>query len=199
MNRKRVAGITAAVLILAVLPFITFLFLKKGNELRGHRKVPNFQLVNSDGSPFASSQLDGKVYVVEFTFTRCMSIVCDKLDSMMHVLDDRFGSNPSFQLLTITVDPKWDTPEVMSDFSRERQGEWVHLTGQEEQVTNLILGGFFAKGDSKQGTQFSSKADAELCLVDGTGLIKGYFNALEEVETKQLVEDVEGLLNKTAP
>jgi cytochrome oxidase Cu insertion factor (SCO1/SenC/PrrC family) len=195
MKRQTAVRVAAALFVLFVLPAITFLFLWKGERLRSQRKVPPFELTSADGTVFQSNALSGKVCVAEFTFSDCRSIVCLKLDSVMHALYSRFGGGDGFAMITITVNPAVDDPARLLQFASSREATWPHLTGAEDKVRNLILGGFYAKGDAKQGVAFSSRADPELCVTDENGFIKGYFNVLDKEETILLVKTVEELLN----
>lgn len=196
MNRRSTAGIAAAVIILVVLPFITFLFLKKGSELRSKRRVPHFTLTSAGGSLFDSRGLDSMTYVAEFTFAQCRSIVCHKLDSIMRALDDRFGGSPDFRMVTVTIDAKRDSAGAMHALAQQRDAaqHWYFLTGQQDTIEHLILGGFFAKPDFGRGNPARMRADREILLVDKRGIIKGYYNVLDADETKKLFDAVETLL-----
>ncbi|MFY7786566.1 MAG: SCO family protein, partial [Thermoflexibacteraceae bacterium] len=37
-------------------------------------RIPPFQLISQDNKPFSNKDLDGKVYVADFFFTRCPNI-----------------------------------------------------------------------------------------------------------------------------
>jgi protein SCO1/2 len=45
--------------------------LKKAHNIPAIRKTPNFRLIDQKGDPFESTQLEGKVWVAGFIFTRC--------------------------------------------------------------------------------------------------------------------------------
>ena len=196
MNRKRVPAIVAAILVLVVLPAITFLFLRKGDQLRHQRKVPEFSLIATGGSRFHSSELRSKAYVAEFTYTRCRSIVCTKLDSMMQVLYDRFGGREDFALLTLTIDTRHDSPEMMRDLAavREAGANWHFLTGQQDSIEHLIFGGFLAKPDPGGGDVGRMRADRKLAVISAEGLIRGYYDVLRRDQCELLVGAVQKLL-----
>jgi protein SCO1/2 len=198
MTRHRVAGIATVLLVLAVLPLGTYLFLKKGEEVRGSRKIPEFELTAADGSSFHSSELKGKTYVAEFTFSSCRSPRCHKLDSLMRALQDRFGWSDDFRQLTFTIDPQDDLPALTAMAAERDAGKgWYHLTGPVDTLERLILGGFFAKPDPGKGNRDKMSADKELCLVDSNGIIKGYYDALDKEETDLLFETIDAAIRGT--
>lgn len=197
MSRKSLLGIAAAFVILVALPAITFLFLKQGEKQRTNRTVPRFTLLTSKGDSLYSSEFKESVYVAEFTFTRCRSQVCEKLDSTMRSLQDRFGGHERFRMLTISFDTENDRPEILEGFARNREasGIWHHATGDQQTVIDLILGGFFAKPEHASGEISKMKADRKIVVIDREGKIHGYYDVLMKKKVDLLFETVESLVD----
>ena len=88
-----------------------------------------FLLVVEYGDYYSLYQLQGKVIVVAFLFTRCPDIcpiVSANLDFVSEELGDKFGSEVA--ILSITVDPWADNSSVLSAYAEQRGLDWPHLT-----------------------------------------------------------------------
>lgn len=84
-----------------------------------------------------SDLLDDKVVVIDTIFTTCTG-VCPVLSKTMAKIQDRAGERlgEDVYLLSITVDPKNDTPEAMREYAEKwdaREG-WYFLTGDPKNV-----------------------------------------------------------------
>ena len=77
-------------------------------------KAPSFEFTNQDNKTINNASYDGKVYVLEFFFTTCPSI-CPKMNLSMLQIEKTFFGNPNFGIVSVTIDPKTDTPEVLKE------------------------------------------------------------------------------------
>ena len=77
----------------------------------------------------------GKLVALNFLYTRCpMPEVCPRLAASFAYPSPKF---PDLTLLSITIDPAWDTPEVLAGYAklwRARDEEWRFLTGSPDAV-----------------------------------------------------------------
>lgn len=158
-------------------------------------QVPEFRLTNERGEPFGSEELRGKVYIANFIFTSC-TMACPKLTGEMAKVQHRTRNlRDALLLVSISVDPKTDTPAVLAAYAREHgaiPGRWTFLTGPLEQITQAVQEGFkIAIGpDEVFGTFHGEK----FVLVDAKGQIRGYYDANAEGE-EALVRDAGLLVN----
>ena len=148
-------------------------------------QLPAFSLVDSTGRPFGNADLAGHVWIVDFVFTRCTSI-CPLLTRSMAQLAEVLDRNgvEDVRLLTITVDPTYDTPERLAEYARAngaRPERWVFLTGDEASIQHLVVGGFKTPlGPSDEASGVLDIAHTgKLVLVDGLGRIRGYYDSTE--------------------
>ena len=77
-----------------------------GDDIAPSVPVDDFVLMDENGHYYSFSQLEGKVIVVAFLFTRCPDIcpiVSANLDFISEELGDRYGTEVA--ILSITVDP----------------------------------------------------------------------------------------------
>ena len=101
--------------------------------------LPDFELTDQHGRAIRNSDLRGKVVVVDFIYTRCpLPDVCPRLSANFALLQRQFReqTGDSLLLLSVTVDPEFDTPAVLADYGRRWAAgpAWRFLTGD---VTKL--------------------------------------------------------------
>lgn len=149
-------------------------------------QLPEFSLVAADGKPFGSAELRGQVYVASFFFTSCRSI-CPAIMKGMARLQDGFARNEvqGIRLVSISVDPEHDTPQVLSDYGKALGVDplrWTLLTGDPEQVRQLVVSGFKTPdvpAPSGGAEPMDIAHTGKLVLVDGAGRIRGYYDSTE--------------------
>lgn len=83
--------------------------------------VPDVALVNQDGRTIHLTDFAGKALLVTFIYTRCpMPNFCPRLSSQFARIHDELKKNPAdyskTHLLTISFDPKYDTPAVLRKY-----------------------------------------------------------------------------------
>ena len=98
--------------------------------------VPAFAFTDQNNRTVRLSDYLGRPVVLDFIYTRCpLPDVCPRLSASMARLQKRFGGR--VPLLSITLDPQFDTPEVLAEYARRWQADprsWRFLTGSEEQI-----------------------------------------------------------------
>ncbi|KYF61139.1 hypothetical protein BE11_22830 [Sorangium cellulosum] len=147
--------------------------------------LPAFELTDQRGQRFGLEQLRGRVWIADFIFTTCPT-VCPKLTQRMKEIEQRSRDlGGALHLVTFTVDPENDTPEVLAQYAAS-QGlpleRWTLLTGPLDQIESTILKGFkiaMGKKESSPGI-FSIFHGERLVLVDQEGAIRGYYEANDE-------------------
>jgi len=99
-------------------------------------KIPSFSLIVQAGSTVSLSDFRGKVVVVDFIYTRCpLPDVCPRLSANFASVSKKLRGR-DVEFLSITIDPQYDTPAVLSEYARRWQaGEsWKFLTGTSAQI-----------------------------------------------------------------
>ena len=126
------------------------------------RKAPDFILTNQDSILISNEDLNDKVYVLEFFFTRCPDI-CIEMNRNMKLLDEKFGDSNEFGIVSITIDPDNDNPSTLKEYSEAleiKSQNWHFLTGEKDYIYDLANNGFniyvnqnvnFAGGFEHQG------------------------------------------------
>ncbi len=149
-------------------------------------QLPAFTLTDSTGRPFGKDDLAGHVWVADFFFTRCPSI-CPLLTRAMSKLDQRYrDAGVDVRLLSITVDPEHDTPEVLRQFGEEHgidPERWWLASGDLDSVRNLLVDGFLV-GMGAPETNETGLVDishyGKFAIIDGDGGVRGYY-AIDEL------------------
>lgn len=145
-------------------------------------------MTDSNGSPFNSSELAGKVWVADFIYTNCPA-ACPMMTYKMHALAK--DVNPSVRLVSISVDPARDTPAALKAFAAHYGGatsQWNFLTGSPETV-HLLAWSTFHVGDVLGKIEHSTK----FVLVDQNGFIRRYYSSFDPEDMKTLVHDADAL------
>ena len=192
---------------LVLIPLLTAAFLFWVRQAQVHRManrtianygtVPAFQFTNQDGQAFGSAQLQGKIWIADFIFTSCAG-PCPMISSRMSELQ-RPLENSDVHLISFTVDPKTDTPEILRGYSERvhaRAGRWDFLTGSEAALYSLIKNGFklgVSDGAEELGVPVHS---TRATLVDRKGVIRGYYDMTAPDTVTKLLADTSHLLRE---
>lgn len=162
-------------------------------------ELPAYSLTNEQGEKFGATNLRGKAYVANFVFTSC-PVICPKLTKRMVQVQDRTKDlGDALRLVTITVDPENDTPEVLRAYSQKYGADparWVFLTGPLTEIEPVVVKGFKMMMAKKEATPglFEIVHGERLVLVDGKGFVRGFYEANDEGVDK-LVSDARGLVD----
>lgn len=171
-------------------------------------KVPTYTFTNEYKKPFGSNELKGRTYIANFIFTTCPSS-CLRLSKEMEKIQKRVrGLGDKIALVSFTVDPETDTPDVLRRYSRVRMANpviWKFLTGPKEDLKKVIVDGFNVKMgtklpmkglvDGEEVTLMDIAHSEKFVLVDGDGEIRGYYDA-DKTSIDQMMIDVGLLVNR---
>jgi protein SCO1 len=151
-----------------------------------------FRLVERSGKTVTNVDLADDVCITSFIFTRC-PLSCPRITSVMKGLQGKLAGS-SVRLVSISVDPDHDKPEVLADYARRfdaHPDRWWFLTGPKDEIVTLITDRF------KLGLQTSSEADQRagaeailhsdrLALVNRNKVV-GYFDSNDPKKIESLV------------
>ena len=76
-------------------------------------RLPDFRLLECHGQTLGLADLRGKVWIADFIFTRCPG-PCPRMSSRMASLQSNLSSEEGLRLVSISVDPEFDTQEVLA-------------------------------------------------------------------------------------
>lgn len=113
-------------------------------------EIPAFRLVNQDGKHIHLGQYRGRALALTFIYTRCaMPEYCTLMSNHFHELDQELQKDPDLyaktHLLSITIDPQYDTPAVLRSYgsahteryAEEKFDHWEFATGTADEIRGL--------------------------------------------------------------
>lgn len=158
-------------------------------------EVPDFALTNRDGRTVHRADLAGHPWLADFVFTRCAAS-CPMMTLRMARLNRDLPADLAVRLVSFTVDPDYDTPEVLERYAQSFKApdRWLFLTGGREEMHRLSKEGFKLAIDAGGGPQDEPILHStRFVLVDGEAKIRGYYEAFDEASMKKLRRDLESL------
>jgi protein SCO1/2 len=106
-------------------------------------------------------------------------------------------------LVSFTVDPERDTPEVLAEYARRYKADrerWLFLTGPKQALYDMIQKGFLLAVDDgslieggKPGPGIITHS-VKFVLVDRQGRIRGYYSGDGAGVVDQILPDIRRLL-----
>jgi len=167
-------------------------------------KVPAFSLTDQTGRSFGSAALQGKFVAVGFIYTNCPDI-CPLLTTRMAALQGELrrqgllGSEAL--LLSISVDPEQDTPDVLARYAADRGADtatWPFLTGDLAQIEEVVTKGFrvgyekAAHAGHGTGQSYEVSHSGKVVLIDPRGEIRAYYDG-ETLDPARVIADIQAL------
>lgn len=169
-------------------------------ETNMNEKVADFSFTTQDNELLQLDDLKGQWWIADFIFTNCTS-VCLPMTANMSYLQDRLNEEGlPIQLVSFSVDPDFDSPEVLKAYGEQYDADftnWSFLTGYEFQtIKELSIKSFraYLKEPEPGSDQFTH--DTRFFLVDPKGkIVKGY-NGVQRENIDLLIDDLLTLQNE---
>ena len=194
----------ATLLLIPLLTAAALLWLRQMEAGRLSRRtigsygtVPQFELTNQNGQPFGSTQLNGKIWIAGFIFSTCPG-PCPMISSRMSELQ-RPLEESDVHLVSLTVDPEKDTPEVLRGYAEKlhaRPGRWDFLTGPKAAIYDLSRSGFKLPVSEDSDQPGVPAHSTRAVLVDRRGTIRGYYDMTAPDAVTKLLADTSQLLRE---
>jgi protein SCO1/2 len=161
------------------------------------RQLVDFSLTDRTGRTVTRSELNHKILVVDFLLTSC-SLTCPVVNRCMAQIQQLTTNQPDVRLVSLTVDPRDDTPEALARYG-ERFGadtnRWLLLTGDKPTLYGLISTSFLAQDLDDPFTYMPgnfSHTD-RIALVDAQGNLRGFFDGLNSTTAAAVVGEINRL------
>lgn len=168
--------------------------------------VPDFSLTERSGATVTRESLKGKVWISDFMYTRCPG-PCPVMTARMAQLAKDMGRNEDLRFVSFSVDPEYDTPEVLTAYAKKHEADpqgWLFLTGPVDTIRQLSVKGFrlALSTTSQPGADGPIIHSTRFSLIDRSGKIRGYYDAFDPKALDRLKGDARKLLEEkptTAP
>src|SRR5262245_17276951 len=157
-------------------------------------QLPDFSLLERNGGKIGLSDLKGKVWIADFIFTRCPG-PCPRMSARMASLQRDLAGEEDLRLISISVDPEFDTQEVLAKYAAQYQaeaGRWLFLTGERAAIHALAKSGFLVGG-----VDDVTLHTTRFILIDRQGRVRGYYSSSDEEELRKLTNQARALLRET--
>jgi protein SCO1 len=108
--------------------------------------VPDFTFVNQSGKTVRLSQLRGKPLLLTFIYTRCpvpdyCLLMSNNFSEVLRELQAKPTTFAASQLLSISIDPRYDRPAVLREYGKRYVGSvdanfqhWQFVTGLPQEI-----------------------------------------------------------------
>lgn len=164
--------------------------------------VPAFAFTNQYNTEISDADYAGRIYVADYFFTTCPTI-CPVMSSQLSRLQAQLIESNllgDVKLLSHTVDPENDTPEVLRAYAERLNADsanWNFVTGSQEDLYYQAKFGYYLTAlpsDTAAGGFFHSDT---FVLVDRQGHIRGYYDGTSTQEVDQLFNDIQYLISNS--
>jgi protein SCO1/2 len=168
-------------------------------RLQLYGSVPDFSLTERGGKEIDLAKLRGKIWIADFIYTTCTD-TCPLQTAAMAKLQEEFAGKPDVQLVSFTVDPERDTPEVLSHYADKHKADadrWYFVTGRRDRIIRLIQEGFHlsvATLPTDSDANGMIPHSPRFVLVDKDARIRGYYDSREPEPLIRLKNDIKILL-----
>lgn len=161
---------------------------------RQTRQLIDFRLMERSGRMVERSELQGSLLVVNFVFTGC-SLACYEVSRHMAEIQGYVATKPHVRLVSVSVDPRTDTPEVLSTFADRLKADphrWLFLTGDKADVYRLIETSFLPKAPLDAPSLIPGNFDRaeRIVVVDGSGRVRRYFDGMSGSVVGDVLDEI---------
>ena len=213
MNGKNIKRIV--LFLILILPSAIYIALTTGKHNFVHLPIvggaesplviPPFAFPNQYGDTITSVDYAGNVYLANFVFTTCPSI-CPAMTYQMRRIQQKFENSPNFKILSHSVNPTYDTPEILLEFAEKMEADlsnWNFVTGTKESIYSIANS--YLCNAMKDSVAPGGFLHSELfVLVDKEGRIRartddqgnsiGAYEGTSEYEVGLLIDDIKVLM-----
>jgi protein SCO1 len=164
----------------------------------GQHYIPDFSLTSQAGKDISSELLENRVTVVDFFFTSCPDI-CPIMTGELNRVQEVFKNNETVKMLSFTVDPAYDTPQVLREYATEYNidtSQWKFATGEKEDIYSLARCGFLLPVEDGDGSKADFIHSEKVILVDGHKRIRGYYDGTDREDIDRLITEINILLTE---
>ena len=159
--------------------------------------APGFSLTDQNNRNITTETLRGRVWIASFVFTQCAG-PCPMMTAKMASLQEAIP-NPRVMLVSFTVDPERDTPEVLKTYADQfgaDESRWHTLTGTQDQMMDVARGMYIT---AIPATDDSPIIHSErFLLVDHEGVIRGIYSSGDPEQMKALADDARELAEQAS-
>ena len=161
-------------------------------HVRNNHKVSDFKLINQNGDTITQANYEGKIYVADFFFTRCLTI-CPVMTNNMGILQETFKNDDDVMFLSHSVTPVIDSVSVLRAYADAKgviDSKWNITTGDKKHIYKLSRKSYFAVLDEGDGGLQDFVHTENFVLVDKKKQIRGFYDGTDLEDIERLTADI---------
>ena len=161
-------------------------------------KIADFSFTNQNGKLITQKDYENTIYVADFFFTTCPTI-CPKMTDNMVWLQKQLKNYPKVKLLSFSVTPDIDTPEVLKKYAIEKgvdDSRWNLVTGDKSAIYYLARKSYLAVKTGKPEEMYDMVHTENFILVDKNKRIRGFYDGtnLDQPSEDEKTKNMQQLL-----
>ncbi|MBN8194575.1 SCO family protein [Bacillus sp. NTK074B] len=162
-------------------------------------EVGDLEAVDQSGEKTSLRDLnEGKILVADFIFTNC-DTVCLPMTANMSKLQKKIaeaGLKDEVQLVSLSIDPEHDTPEVLKEYSSRYEfndGNWSFLTGYSRDEIEFFANVSFKTPAAKVEGSNQFVHGTSFYLVSESGKLLKKYEGVTNPPFDEIIRDLESL------
>ena len=167
------------------------------------RDINEFSLTDHHNQTFTRQHLQGKWSWIFLGYTSCPDVCPTTLQELNFVYDDLKSITADIQVMLLSIDPKRDTVDVLANYIKYFNKEFIALTGGHEVLFPLTrdFGLMYAINDQLDGKPYTVDHSASMILINPKGQIAAIFQPnqvlgkIPTIEGEKLVSDFKKIVN----
>ena len=166
--------------------------------VKKYHRINDFSLTNQNKENITHFDYDDHIYVADFFFTTCPSI-CPIMTENMVYLQSLLNDLPEIKLLSFSVTPEIDTPEVLKAYAQQKgvnDSRWNLLTGNKKEIYNLARRSYLVVQQDGNGDKHDMIHTENFVLIDKQRRIRGYYDGTQRNAMDQIRADIDILLQE---
>lgn len=188
---KNLYPVAVFAVLVSAISFLLSDFAQAREPLPIYTSLQPFTFTDSNGNELSPNQLEGKVWTVNFFFSRC-PVTCPKVTGKLRELQQALPTDPGLRFVSLSIDPENDTAAVLEQFKKRygaEQSDWIVATGTEQ-----ALDEFLRRDALLDSPQDKGMHTTRILLIDRSMRIRGYYPALDDGAIERLAADIKSLL-----
>ena len=163
-----------------------------------YHTIPAFKFVNQNGDSVTEALVKDKIYITDFFFTTCPTI-CPVMKRQMIKVYKEFKDNPQIMIVSHSIDPDHDTPQVLKQYAKDlgvEGNQWQFLTGPKEKIYEIGQKSYMIVANEDKTAEGGYIHSGAFILVDKDRHVRGTYDGTTEEGTQKLITDIRRLLEE---
>jgi len=108
-----------------------------GIDITGAAYAKDFLMRGHDGKDYSLASFKGKCLLIFFGFTQCPDVCPTALSRAVHIRKLLADKAEQLQVIFITIDPERDTPELLTQYMKAFDPDFLGLYGDLKQTQEI--------------------------------------------------------------